>query len=192
MHDPPLVENYRIYTSEATSLLVVSAILLIIFSAINLVGHLAWRREIKKYLTKVIYRGELRKEISLRFLTKSFSFKLIQVSATYFIRPDSTKAVPKADPPESSGLPDEKFAAKERESQKNEREPCVFCCEEEPNIMLEPCGHGGVCKKCVINYLKTDDGKCPFCKQRISKLFVLEYDPTTRHYVAKGEINFRV
>lgn len=203
--EPPIVDDYAVYKSDTTAMLVASSVMLITFSAINLVAHLAWKKEIKKYLTKVIYRNELRKEISLRFLTKSFSFKLIQVSATYFIRPDNPKAAGRTDQPEGSAIPDQKIAAKEknndissknlgndRESAKSEREPCVFCCDEEPNIMLEPCGHGGVCKKCVINYLKVDDGKCPFCKQRISKLYVLEYDTIEKHYVAKGEINFRV
>ncbi len=36
----------------------------------------------------MIYKNELRKEISLRFLTESFTFRLIQVSSTYFTKPD--------------------------------------------------------------------------------------------------------
>ena len=48
-----------------------------------------------------------------------------------------------------------------------ENELCVFCYINKPNIMLDPCGHGGVCKLCIVNYLKYDDGKCPFCKAAI-------------------------
>ena len=58
-------------------MLIVAAILLLISSCINLVLHLLWKKEIKKYLSKVIYKREIRKEISLRFLDKNFNFKLI-------------------------------------------------------------------------------------------------------------------
>ena len=61
---------------------------MIICAVINLVFHVIWKKEIKRYLAKVIYRNELRKEISLRFLSKSFTFNLIQVSSTYFMKSD--------------------------------------------------------------------------------------------------------
>lgn len=66
-----MVKSDRMYLIE------VAAILMIICSIISLVFHIMWEKEIKRYLTKVIYRNELRKEISLRFLSKSFTFNLI-------------------------------------------------------------------------------------------------------------------
>lgn len=69
--------DYLHYRSDHIDMLVVAAILMIICSAVNLIFHLMWEKEIKRYLSKVIYRHELRKEISLRFLTKSFTFNLI-------------------------------------------------------------------------------------------------------------------
>lgn len=58
-------------------MLVVSAAGLGLFSFINLIFHIAWRREVKRCFTKIIYKDELRKEISLRMLSKTFTFKLI-------------------------------------------------------------------------------------------------------------------
>ncbi len=43
-----------------------------------------WKKEIILFLEKVIYNKEKRKEISLKFLKDSFTFKLIQISSTYF------------------------------------------------------------------------------------------------------------
>ncbi len=63
--------------SDRTYLIEVAAILMVICSIINMVFHLIWKNEIQRYLAKVIYRNELRKEISLRFLNKSFTFNLI-------------------------------------------------------------------------------------------------------------------
>ena len=48
-----------------------------------------------------------------------------------------------------------------------ENELCVFCYEKSPNILIDPCCHGGVCKECIISYLKKDGVKCPFCKSVI-------------------------
>lgn len=74
--------------SDRTYLIEVASILMVICSIINLIFHIIWEKEIKRYLAKVIYRNELRKEISLRFLNKSFTFNLIQVSSTYFMKSD--------------------------------------------------------------------------------------------------------
>jgi len=65
----------------------------------------------------------------------------------------------------------------------------VFCYENQPNILIDPCCHGGICKECMINYLKTQEGKCPFGKEKIKRLFLLEYDKDSKQLFAKGEIN---
>ncbi len=35
-----------------------------------------------------------------------------------------------------------------------EEELCVICFDNVPNILIDPCCHGGICKKCIIDYLK--------------------------------------
>lgn len=69
--------NYLGYKSFHPDMLIVAAVLLFISSSVNLIFHLLWKTEIKKYLSKVIYKKEVRKEISLRFFEKNFNFKLI-------------------------------------------------------------------------------------------------------------------
>ena len=214
-------ENYNGYKSESFDVLVMSSILLILFSLINLIFHIIWKNEIKKYLSKVIYKDELRKEISLRFLTKSFTFKLIQISTTYFMKSDKAIENEKKSEEEKTvkkNLKNDFILKKENENkkiellseskndEKNEKsiksknsikskkssayenELCVFCYEDEPNVMIDPCGHGGICKKCVIKYLKEGDNICPFCKGCMRKVFVLHFDKDKQQLFAKGEI----
>ncbi len=176
-----------------------------------MIFHLIWKVEIKKYLTKVIYKDELRKEISLRFLSKSFTFKLIQVSTTYFMKSDIKGKSSKLQKSVDGEIKKEDFEKKDVEKEKSdvgeklstnldtnkdlesdyEKELCVFCYENHPNIMIDPCCHGGICKKCVVNYLKNDEGKCPFCKKQIKKLFLLYFDKDKKQLFAKGEIKLQ-
>ena len=67
----------------------------------------------------------------------------------------------------------------------------MFCYEKEPNILLDPCCHGGVCKECIINYLRRNDARCPFGKKPISKLYLLNYDKEIKQLYATGEINLK-
>lgn len=69
--------DFLFVKSDWNYLIEVASILMIICSIISLAFHFLWEKEIKRYLAKVIYRNELRKEISLRFLSKSFTFNLI-------------------------------------------------------------------------------------------------------------------
>lgn len=198
-----VISDYTNYQSGTFDLLYSSAVLMVLLTAVNLVMHILWKHEIKKYQAKVIYKDELRKEVSLRFLTKSFTFKLIQVSTTYFTKPDAMDAKkPDTDKLEAVNIaegkePTEKDLGSVKNadnvkisSSKSDSDLCVFCYMEKPNIMIDACGHGGVCKTCMLCYLKEDGAKCPFCKGAINKLYVISFDENEKQYYAKGEIKF--
>ena len=40
---------------------------------------------------------------------------------------------------------------------------CVVCCMHEPDCVMMPCGHAGVCNFCSINIFDSH-GKCPICR----------------------------
>ena len=46
---------------------------------------------------------------------------------------------------------------------------CFICFDKEPNSIYKPCGHGGVCKDCVLGLNKSvkvgAKAKCPFCRK---------------------------
>ncbi len=82
--DHNVIEDYITYKSNTKEIITITSYLFVTFSLSSLIMHLAWKKEIKKYLQKVIYRDELRREISLRFLSKNFSFPIVQISEFYF------------------------------------------------------------------------------------------------------------
>jgi hypothetical protein len=180
--------DYFKYTSNNSAILRNISFFLICLSFVNLILHLIWKTEIKRYLTKVIYRNEIRKEINMRYFDDSFAIRLSQISATYFTKLDLTAE----EPAEGKAVQKDKINEEGQvEAGVLESELCIFCCDEEPNIMIDPCGHGGVCKKCVVQYLKQDDEVCPFCKGNIEKLYLIEINKKTKEYCATAEINFK-
>ena len=185
------LESYFHYQSPFNQILIQAAIYLSICSAFNLVIHLLWEKDIKKYLGKIIYKNEIQKEVSLRLLTENFTFNLIQVSSTYFTKSNQIKN--KTENQNSNMSKKEIKTIKKNNNKKEEEienleENCILCYENKPNILIDPCCHGGVCKNCVIQYLKADGKNCPLCKTNIEKLFLIEFDQESQKIVAKGEI----
>lgn len=175
--------QYNDYREGSSESIVISGVCLVVLSTIALFIHLLWRKEIQRFLLKVIYKNEVRKEVTLRFLTKSFTFKLIQVSATYFLKSEKMNDQKKGEV--------EKSIEGKNVNSKIEKETCLFCCEKEPEIMIDPCGHGGVCRECIVNYLKGNVNKCPFCKGKVEKVFLVETEGNKQQFIAKGEIVFK-
>lgn len=53
---------------------------------------------------------------------------------------------------------------------------CVVCCQKEPDSVVLPCGHSGVCNFCAINIFD-NSGKCPICRSVI--IFDLGHNSNT-------------
>jgi len=54
---------------------------------------------------------------------------------------------------------------------------------------MDPCCHGGICKLCIVDYLKKSH-KCMICKADIEKIFYILYDEERKAYRARGQIKF--
>lgn len=187
---------------EGVEQMIKSVSFLILISAVSLITMLFMKKEVTKFFTKIVYRNEVRKEVSLRFFSKSFTFKLIQASTTYFLKPKKDELNLKLENEENDDNRGNGDAVVDETGNSGmivkmvgegvvEREVCVFCCERMPNVMIDGCGHGGVCKECMLNYLKGNGDKCPFCKKTILKIYVLEFDEKDGKYTSKGEIKLR-
>ena len=163
---PTVTEFVGFKNTSATSDLEFAMILLFTSSAISLLAMFVFKAQLLKFFTKIIYRKEVRKEVSLRFFSKYFTYRLIQSSATYFLKADK----------------------KDQTKQVDERDQCIMCCDQVPNAMIDNCGHGGFCKDCIVNYLKSNGEKCPFCKKSISKILMIEFDKENGQFMTKGEI----
>lgn len=51
----------------------------------------------------------------------------------------------------------------EKKSDDDKNNKCVVCCLREPDCVVMPCGHAGVCNFCSINIFDSN-GKCPICR----------------------------
>lgn len=52
----------------------------------------------------------------------------------------------------------------EKEKAEKNRGKCVFCFENDANMIALPCCHGGYCKWCIWKVIKESGNKCAFCK----------------------------
>lgn len=62
-------------------------------------------------------------------------------------------------------------ATPDKKSEDGKSTRCVVCCLREPDCVVMPCGHAGVCNFCSINIFD-NNGKCPICRAvRLSNSF---------------------
>lgn len=69
--------------------------------------------------------------------------------------------------------------------EENLESECMICCNAKSQILIRDCNHGGMCEKCAIIYLNTNDD-CPICKRIIKKMYVFDVDPITKKYLARN------
>lgn len=62
---------------------------------------------------------------------------------------------------------------------------CLICYDKDANVVIYPCGHSRICKRCITDYMKESD-KCPICNGLIEKAFLVYYDEEKKDYLAKG------
>lgn len=68
---------------------------------------------------------------------------------------------------------------------KNALTECIICYETNADILIEPCGHSGICQKCLKNSFRMSN-ICPFCPKKISSCKIIGYDEDRRAFVVKG------
>ena len=56
---------------------------------------------------------------------------------------------------------------------RKEDEQCSLCVVELQDCIILPCKHGGICKKCSIDWMKKSN-KCPFCRKLIERTCVVK------------------
>lgn len=61
-----------------------AALMVMMFNMGLLVGLVCWKKDLIKYVSRVIYPQDLRKEISLRKFRSNFAFRMLRQSAVFF------------------------------------------------------------------------------------------------------------
>lgn len=152
------------------SCLCFGCLLLLAVSVLSLLMCQLWKASIVDYFRKVIYKDVLMKEITQDELNQCHQVSLRQISPTYFMKNSPSDII--------------------QNEKAGPNEVCAFCFDKETNILFDPCGHGGICKECALSYLKDRDRNCPFCKQSIDEVFVIELDSDQQIFKTKAQIIF--
>lgn len=64
---------------------------------------------------------------------------------------------------------------------------CLICYDKDADIMIYPCGHSKICKRCITDFMK-ESNKCPMCRELIEKVYLIYFDEEKNDYLAKGFI----
>jgi hypothetical protein len=64
---------------------------------------------------------------------------------------------------------------------------CIFCYQKNADILIQPCGHAGICGKCIKESLAKNN-KCPFCDEKIKSIRMIVYDDQTKAFIATNEL----
>lgn len=129
-----------------------------------------------------MFKDDLRKEISLKKISKDFPLKFIQLSSSFFKRDtEMTKEEIKsednmADADQDEESPNVENVVVEEAQAKPDTEGndnCIICYTNEPNIIIEPCGHGGMCQGCMLNLIQKEK-ICPFCRKSMDHIYIVK------------------
>lgn len=63
---------------------------------------------------------------------------------------------------------------------------CFICYTNQPNCVMSPCLHGGLCKPCASEWMKKKQ-TCSQCRRKVDKIMVIE-KKTEEEYIVTSEI----
>lgn len=70
------------------------------------------------------------------------------------------------------------------EKKQEGEDTCTICCSQPPNCIILDCKHGGICETCSFDCMKKSIA-CPFCRQTITKICVVEKITEAQYRVLK-------
>lgn len=78
----------------------------------------------------------------------------------------------------------EKPLAEEGDKKPEGEDSCSICFSNKPNCIILDCKHGGICENCAFDCMKKSI-QCPFCRQDITKVCVVEKLNEAQYKVVK-------
>ena len=115
------------------------------------------------------------KEITLKTFAKNMILDITKVSGNYFKPKDKN---------------DENKDASVKPILEADEGLCITCMSSPSDIMIMPCGHGGMCQACIKIYLK-DKEECFMCRVKMEEIYLIAEDLDKQTFVAKGYIKLK-
>lgn len=153
------------------SRIVVTVYVMMVCAIITLIILIIFLIYLRETLARMFSQGKAT-EISLQNFAKGLNLGVMQQSGNYFKKREEKDI----EQPEGGNNP--------------EIGTCIICCDKQSEVMIHPCGHSGICKDCMTECLKRSD-KCPHCKQKMDKIYLIYYDHDKKSYMAKGALKFK-
>ena len=154
------------------SMLFTTGYIMLVCSFISLVFFLIFMPYLKSTLLN-FFCSSKPFEISVQRFAKAYKLLITQQSENYFKERDEND-IEMAD--RSTGP---------------ELAKCIICYDKQSEVVIKPCGHSGMCRYCMVQYLKSKNN-CPHCKQQMTKIFIIYYDPENKIYITKGTLKFKI
>ena len=146
-------------------------IVMVVCATITLILVMFIFVKLREILIRVFNKDKV-KEISMVNFAKDLKLNVKAVSDTYFQKDVENNAKSQA-PGEQMNIG-----------------TCMICSDHPNEVMLDPCMHGGICKECVINLLKTNN-KCPICRTDVEKVYLVFWDQEKKKFMASGIIKIK-
>ncbi|CAK60511.1 unnamed protein product (macronuclear) [Paramecium tetraurelia] len=162
-------------------------LVLIIYNGLILLGLILFFSYIKLYIIEMRQNSsnEATQKVQKQFIKVNIPYKIIQISSTYFDIINYQKNIITVTHSNQSVIHNKtklkafEFVGKteqlqspaaERELEliKHSEEKCQICYDVEPNIVLLPCQHGGICEECIQKWLEKQKN-CYICREKIEK-----------------------
>lgn len=150
-----------------------------------------------------MFKEDLRKEVALRKINKEYPLKFIQLSSSFFKKDTdlTEEEIAKENDMTLDDITMHATQTKDTAQQNNtnvdndalsEGETlCLICYERPPNVIIEPCGHGGVCSTCVLNLIQKEK-ICPLCREKMETIYVIQINKNDKKVKLDQEITLSV
>lgn len=133
---------------------VFTSVFICVFSLLKIFLILIWKKNILEFFKKK-YDGIRVKKINSKFVKENDKLFFRKKSSIFFEK-----------------FSFHNFLTFENKENCDKNDICALCYENESNIILN-CLHSGICDICIIKYLKKNKKICIFCKELITKFFLI-------------------
>lgn len=118
-----------VFDTVRSDLLNIISIIILSFGTLSLIFIILIYLILKDYFLSILLKNQP-KQISIASFAKNIKLHVEQVSDNYF-----------------------KTTEQHAEKQEYKQKECIICFDKNSEILMEPCGHSGLCEECMTKIL---------------------------------------